>query len=314
MHFNFRHSLRKRGVGVWGASLILILILSWYLLFLEFGDAQGLGYVNAFGFWFAIIALVAAIIAAACGNLVIAGGGLCLMLTVLSWGLQIPTRRPVPEGAHAFRIVTASLRNYNKDMLGAARAISANGPQIVVVQEADIVKFVGALRFVTGVRWSFATRSNELIACRCVMSSIRHDNYILSADLTVGSNQVRVWNVRAPKSYADVTRNRLYFYALADQMRRAPRGIAAGDFNATPWNEGYRIIGQVARDSWLGTGWGPGFTFPTRARRLGVLGPLIRIDHVFATGDLVTIEAKTGTASPGADHLPVIVDFTLPHS
>jgi endonuclease/exonuclease/phosphatase family metal-dependent hydrolase len=49
--------------------------------------------------------------------------------------------------------------------------------------------------------------------------------------------------------------------------------------------------------------------FPTRARRLGLAFPYVRIDHVFVDSTLRPLQAFTGRASPGADHLPVIVDL-----
>ena len=96
---------------------------------------------------------------------------------------------------------------------------------------------------------------------------------------------------------------------IATQMSSAPVGVAAGDFNATPWNDGYAMIAQVARDAWREGGFGPGFTFPTRYRRLGLLMPLIQIDHVFLTGNLRASDMKVVAASNGADHYPIVADI-----
>ena len=297
----------------WGAALAFAAVLSWYLLFLVMGDAQRLGYINAFGFWLGLLALAAAAILVWRRAFPLALAGFCLGLLILSHGVAVPLARLAGGGeARRFRVVTASLRNYNNDMDAAAALLSTHKPDILIVQEADTDRFLGALQQASGQHWNVARRNNELILCRCAVSDIRQDGYILSAQLALGSLSLRVWNVRAPKSYSDVVKNRLYFTALASQMREGGPGIAAGDFNATPWNEGYRIVARVARDSWRAAGWGPGFTFPTRARRMGLIAPLIRIDQVFATPGLAAVHAETGTASSGADHLPVIVDFAVP--
>ena len=289
----------------WGATLASAAVLSWYLLFLMMGDGQRLGYVNAFGFWLGLLALAAAVILAWRRIFPLALAGFCLAGLVLSHGVAVPLARLAGgEGAPRFRVVTASLRNFNNDMDAAAALLFGRKPDILVVQEADTDRFVAALQRASGQPWKVARRNNELILCRCAVTDVRQDAYILSAQLALGSLSLRVWNVRAPKSYSDVVKNRLYFTALASQMREAGPGIAAGDFNATPWNEGYRIVARAARDSWRAAGWGPGFTFPTRARRMGLIAPLIRIDQVFATQELVAVHAETGAASAGGRSLP----------
>jgi vancomycin resistance protein VanJ len=295
----------------WGALLICAAVSCWYLLFQMIGDGQRLGYLNAFGFWWGLLALLASAALAWRRALIFGLAGLCLAGMVLSHGVAIPALDNAVIGAEGlhFRVVTASLRNFNDDMDAAAALLAREKPDILVVQEADASRFAGALQRVSGHRWNLAQQNNELILCRCSVSDVRRDGNILSAQLALGKTSLRVWNVRAPKSYSYVVKNRIYFNELASQVRASRSGIAAGDFNATPWNEGYRNVARVARDSWLRAGWGPGFTFPTRARRMGLIAPLMRIDHVFGTADLVAIEAETSSASAGADHLPVIVDF-----
>jgi endonuclease/exonuclease/phosphatase (EEP) superfamily protein YafD len=102
----------------------------------------------------------------------------------------------------------------------------------------------------------------------------------------------------------------LQIAALADDVRaHGPARIVAGDLNATPWNDSHRTLSAFLTDAFGVAGTGPGFTFPTRARRLGFAFPYLRIDHIFVDAALYPVAAQVGIASPGADHLPVVADL-----
>jgi len=86
--------------------------------------------------------------------------------------------------------------------------------------------------------------------------------------------------------------------------------LVLGDFNLTP-----RIVGRVCFsraglcDAFGHAGSGPGWTFPIflRYRRLP-LPSLVRIDHIWHTGDLKTLAAWVGPDA-GSDHRPVLARF-----
>ena len=87
--------------------------------------------------------------------------------------------------------------------------------------------------------------------------------------------------------------------------------ILAGDFNATPMTSTLRRAGPGLVNAFDHAGSGSGFTFPTPARRLGALGPFLRIDHVLLSPMLTPIAARAARwHPPGADHYPVEVTFT----
>jgi vancomycin resistance protein VanJ len=100
---------------------------------------------------------------------------------------------------------------------------------------------------------------------------------------------------------------------LAALMRDlgGPR-LLVGDFNMTQWSHSYGQLSAELRDSHLEAGWGFGHTYPTALLaglpRLSV--PLLRIDYIFNSADLVVLRAGVGPDG-GSDHLPVVADLAF---
>ena len=86
--------------------------------------------------------------------------------------------------------------------------------------------------------------------------------------------------------------------------------VLVGDFNMTPTSASYQVLADELQDAFPERGWGPGHTYPATLRSfgLGISLPLIRIDYVFHSRDLVARGAWVGPIS-GSDHLPVVVDL-----
>ena len=294
----------------------LVPIALWYGLHMQVGDGLPyFGVANAAGFFFGTAALALGLLLLWRRDLLVAVPALGLAVLILSaGGRYMPLPRPTPpEGTLQFRLVTASLRTANTDMRSAARALAGYKPDIIVVQEAsDSPALLAELARITGHRWHAAGNGLQVTASRWLVAKTGEAHNLTQSEVETPAGRVRIWNVRASKTFADPIENAEYFTVLADQIRQSGnRGIAAGDFNATPWNEGYRAIAGLLVNAHARAGWGPGFTFPSRARRMGMLFPYVRIDHVFADDRFVPLRAFVGKASPGADHHPVIVDYAL---
>lgn len=297
----------------WMAIAVIFAIASWFVLFLMMGDGPFLGYINAGGFWFGALALIAASVSAARRSWPATGLGLIVGMAIWFYGaLAIPLPSRASANGPRIRVISASLRNGNSDMAGAVSLLLAEKPTVIVVQEANLKAFFAALDRQSAGHWNHATRKHELIACRCNIVRSSSDGAFLYADLAATPGRVvRIWNVRAPKAYRDPQINQAFFHSLRGSMLESGPGIAAGDYNATPWNDGYRITSQAGRDTWLAAGTGIGMTFPTRARRLGMLFPTVRIDHMFATPGITPVRAWLGPATPQADHIPLVAEFSL---
>jgi endonuclease/exonuclease/phosphatase (EEP) superfamily protein YafD len=87
--------------------------------------------------------------------------------------------------------------------------------------------------------------------------------------------------------------------------------IMAGDFNSTPHN--YPVfkmkqhMAYAVPDGFMTST----FTFPADGRRLGILGALIRIDHIFYK-NVVLDSVEVMKNNFGSDHYPVHAQFAVP--
>jgi endonuclease/exonuclease/phosphatase (EEP) superfamily protein YafD len=91
---------------------------------------------------------------------------------------------------------------------------------------------------------------------------------------------------------------------VAAFIRNSPYSvILAGDFNDTPVSYSYRRIANELDDTFVDEGKGLG---QTHAQML----PMLRIDYIFHSKTLQTIEHKT-IDKDYSDHFPVIARFVL---
>jgi len=93
--------------------------------------------------------------------------------------------------------------------------------------------------------------------------------------------------------------------AVAEFIRNSPYPvILTGDFNDTPVSYSYRQIANELDDTFVDEGKGLG---QTHTQML----PMLRIDYIFHSKELETIEHKT-IVKDYSDHFPVVARFILP--
>jgi endonuclease/exonuclease/phosphatase (EEP) superfamily protein YafD len=121
-------------------------------------------------------------------------------------------------------------------------------------------------------------------------------------------------NTRAREAHA------LYMIDFALIAARDGQVIVAGDANATPQSDTYRMLAGWLQDSWTEAGYGLGHTFPgsnvpgsTRLQLYGIPVPrwLFRIDYVFHSVELEAVEAFMAPFDGVSDHRALVVTFTL---
>ncbi|WP_064713161.1 endonuclease/exonuclease/phosphatase family protein [Rhizobium bangladeshense] len=83
--------------------------------------------------------------------------------------------------------------------------------------------------------------------------------------------------------------------------------ILCGDFNAVPSSATYRLAKRSLTDAQLAGNAAPRATFPSRY-------PLMRLDHIFVTNDLVVERAsvlETRLTRVASDHLPLLAEISF---
>ncbi len=118
--------------------------------------------------------------------------------------------------------------------------------------------------------------------------------------------------VRAARGFATDTRDAAVGEIVPLLRSEGGTHILVGDFNLTPTSQAYRRLSAELQDAFAEASWGLGHTYPTALQLPGltVSFPLVRIDYIFHSRDLVASRAWVG-ADGGSDHLPVIADLAF---
>lgn len=287
----------------------------WLATWLAVGDGiRWLGYANAMGFFWGLMALCAGLTLLATGHRLFALSGAMLGTVIIAHGVPLRITTPDPEPtARDIRIVTASARGRNRDMAALARTVLTHRPDIVMLQEvADSAALLAAVETLDRRRWYDASAGGLVTLSRWPVRKIDAVGGVLRARIGAGTTAVTVWNLRAPKNYSDPLVNAHFHAALSEAVEQQKPDIVAGDFNATPWNDGYAVMRRRMINAFDQAGVGPGFTFPSDARRIGALFAFVRIDHLFLAPGWTVRQAMVGSASHDADHHPVIALVSPP--
>jgi endonuclease/exonuclease/phosphatase family metal-dependent hydrolase len=87
-------------------------------------------------------------------------------------------------------------------------------------------------------------------------------------------------------------------------------GVLLGDFNASPYSATYRMLRTALRDAQTQS---PSWTRPATATFPSSF-PFMRIDHVFLTKGLETVNVRSpydSRARIASDHLPLVIDLEI---
>ena len=142
--------------------------------------------------------------------------------------------------------------------------------------------------------------------------SLRGSNPYLQAKLQVGDDILTVIVVHPPVSFGPGgpdAPSRADLPVLAEMAVKNDTTVLLGDLNFTDQNEGYSCL-QRARlvDAFRAAGFGLGLTYPKRRYSGAPFLPLIRIDYIFVTDDILPVRAWVGEDG-GSDHLPVLAEL-----
>lgn len=212
------------------------------------------------------------------------------------------------------KVMSYSAMGRNKNYEAIAKVIKQVRPDLLFLQETGHAVIEKLTDLYPSGQLHYYIGNVGVIVSRFDIIPIDSKKIQKAVIKTPGKN-ITVWNIHADKiftgkNFNNVSRQLNQFSLLADEIRKADGPvIVAGDFNTTENTQAYRTINRYLKNAHWEAGWGFGFTFPTRARRIGSFMPFIRIDHIFYSDHFCCIKAKVLSQSGGSDHLPMVADF-----
>jgi vancomycin resistance protein VanJ len=321
-------------VAAYAAILLLLLVVRHGL-----GDRTNWSFaLNSLfqhAFWPTLLLLPVVIVRASKFAIVV----LCTSIVIFlgHWGgLFVPRNRAEPSSGQTIRVMTYNTLGYNLDTAGTIRVVREMEPDIIALQELAPEQAM-ALENALGAKYPHRHMdarpgvTGSGILSRFPLrpldaSSLQTLPWIgtpMAVEIEIGGQRVQFVNFH---TYAGPKYTRLredQCRLLADFAMNHPGPlIFAGDLNATDQNAAHAIVTRNMRDSWREAGFGMGHTFPgkptpdiggSRPVILGIPVPqwLVRIDYIFHSNAMKTIDVQLGPGDAGSDHRPVMATLTL---
>jgi len=303
----------------WLGWACFVAVLLWLLLFIatgeQFTSVRVLSYVAP---WMAGLLLIFAL--AAFGLRRWWQGAITVLLAVL---LLLPySPRFMPSGSgnadagslhrQVYKVMTYSKMGRNHDIDAVARVVMAEKPDILFMQEIGATEskpLIKKLKREYSNGLSFVNDHAGLVLSRF---KIEPEDGAHSAIVVLPDGNIRVWNVHLQKSIGSTGIQYQTVDQLAARIEHVDGPVlVAGDFNATTINYPCVKMNQYLDDAFERAGFGFGFTFSSPARRLGMITPFMRIDHIYYSHHFVARKAYVVNDAGGSDHYPVVALLSL---
>ncbi|MCK5830856.1 MAG: endonuclease/exonuclease/phosphatase family protein [Methylococcales bacterium] len=208
--------------------------------------------------------------------------------------------------------MTFSKMGRNHDIASVSRAILKEKPDILFIQEisdSDVyaLKDILSKSYTTRLFFYNDKHIGLILSSYPIVTHETDGSKISSIIIEMPERKIRVWNVHLKKSFFSTTKQYKAVEEMADQVSNETLPIIiAGDFNATGINYPCKLLKKHLKDAFEESGFGFGFTFPSSVRRLGLLTPFIRIDHIFFSTHFNSHSTYVAADNGGADHYPVV--------
>ena len=244
---------------------------------------------------------------------------LAVLISIPYVRLFVPSSTEPTLGQQIYKVMTYSKMGRNHDISSVAKVVSSEKPDLLFMQEIDkqeSEKLIQLLsRTYTGSTLFYLIDKGLILSHYKIRT--RHHNktsYSKSAEIDFPEMSILGWNVHLQKSVVNTDVQYKMTNQLVEEVSLVQSPvILAGDFNATMLNYPYRKIKRNLNlnNAFEQSGFGFGFTFPTPARRLGLITPFMRIDHIFFNDYFNIHDAYVVNESGGSDHYPVVALFSL---
>ncbi len=237
--------------------------------------------------------------------------------------LFLPRLGSAPSAGLPIKVMSYNVMNRNQNVATMAEVIKRERPDILMLQEIQPQETQTLLYMLRNLypgstpNLLYAAGLGQAIISRYTLntvsvSTVKRNWRFQKVSIDTPNGIISVWNVHPHAPLMGFVRHIKEISLLIDDLIKAKGPlIMGGDFNTNEQSQHYQGISQYLNNAHWEAGWGFGFTYPTRARRLGMIAPLVRIDHIFYSDHFYAHSARTLTTSGGSDHLPVIAELSL---
>ncbi len=250
---------------------------------------------------------------------------LALVFTVRYWPVLVPRLPQVSAGndVSELRVMTFNVNYANRNTSDIADLIRAESPDVIAMQELTedlAVPLQAELGADYAYFWYDTSREMTGVISRYPLT-VGSTHPVIRYDQRIGvetpAGPITVWSVHLATALSQRgwEWQKDMAAAIAEEARHeAGPLIVLGDFNTTDQTENYRLVAGQLTDVHWSVGRGFGFTFPD-LRRYGadspILGPVVRIDHIFVSDHFTPQEIHVIPSGHGSDHQPVVATLRL---
>jgi endonuclease/exonuclease/phosphatase (EEP) superfamily protein YafD len=307
----------KVAFGLLGWLIVVALLLVALFRIVAWDDVQIFSMADALGMIVYLPAWVVGSGAAGTRQWALLAASAVVVAAQLAFGLpELTAATPVPTAArHAFtfRLFDANVYKSNPSMAGYAAQLRADRPDLATLEEATPfdrlqLQRAGVLRSLPYVFEVARFDSRAfLIASRyrlgpATVSSINGLPFLVRTSLHLPGGTIPLWVVHTTAPVNPGWHQWYEELQRVDQLLRARAPgplLIVGDFNATWGNRWFRAILTTGLTD-AAAARGDPFDM-TWSQMFFVFPPLLRIDHVLTTPDVVVTTIHSGPG-PGSDH------------
>jgi endonuclease/exonuclease/phosphatase (EEP) superfamily protein YafD len=245
---------------------------------------------------------------------------LALVFVVRYWPLLLPRLSVLSAGdtVSELRVMTFNVKYANRNVSDIADLIRAESPDVVAMQELKR-GLAAPLRAELASEYPYflydssqsltGLISRYPLTAGAVLPELR---YSRSASVETPAGPVTVWSVHLAVALSqpgwEAQRRMATAVAEMAEENGGPL-VVMGDFNTTDQTENYGLVADKLTDVHWSVGRGFGFTFPDLGRNgtdSPVVGPVVRIDHIFVSEHLTPQGIQVIPSGHGSDHRPVV--------
>ncbi len=250
---------------------------------------------------------------------------LALVFMARYWPVLVPRPSQLSAGndVSELRVMTFNVYYANRDVSDIADLIRAESPDVIALQELT-PGLAGPLKAKLASEYPYFLYDSRqgltgLISRYPLTAEAIHPilRYNQRASIETPGGPVNVWSVHLATALSQNgwEAQRSMAAAVAEEAEKETRPfVVLGDFNTTDQTENYRLVADQLTDVHWSVGQGFGFTYPD-VRRYGadspILGPVVRIDHIFVSDHLTPQEIHVIPSGHGSDHQPVVATLRL---